>query len=76
MNEKDYAQAVEGLKMRCVMTQRMRKHVIIMPKKMLKDNPPKDDKKDDKKDRIKIKKDDKKKKETAIKIKGRQGRSG
>ena len=61
MNEKDYTQAVEAYKnaLRNDPTDEQTRYNYALAKKMLKDNPPKDDKKkDDKKD--KDKKDDKK----------------
>ncbi|RTZ02161.1 tetratricopeptide repeat protein [Flavobacterium sp. RSP49] len=61
MNEKDYTQAVEAYKnaLRNDPTDEETRYNFALAKKMLKDNPPKDDKKkDDKKD--KDKKDDKK----------------
>ena len=61
MNEKDYMQAVEAYKnaLRNDPTDEQTRYNYALAKKMLKDNPPKDDKKkDDKKD--KDKKDDKK----------------
>ncbi|WP_428979010.1 tetratricopeptide repeat protein [Flavobacterium galactosidilyticum] len=61
MNEKDYTQAVEAYKnaLRNGPTDEQTRYNYALAKKMLKDNPPKDDKKkDDKKD--KDKKDDKK----------------
>ena len=61
MNEKDYTQAVEAYKnaLRNDPTDEESRYNYALAKKMLKDNPPKDDKKkDDKKD--KDKKDDKK----------------
>ena len=63
MNEKDYAQAVEAYKnaLRNDPTDEETRYNYALAKKMLKDNPPKDDKKkDDKKDKDKDKKEDKK----------------
>ena len=63
MNEKDYTQAVEAYKnaLRNDPTDEQTRYNYALAKKMLKDNPPKDDKKkDDKKDKDKDKKDDKK----------------
>ncbi|CAH0337291.1 hypothetical protein FVB9288_03045 [Flavobacterium sp. CECT 9288] len=63
MNEKDYTQAVEAYKnaLRNDPTDEETRYNYALAKKMLKDNPPKDDKKkDDKKDKDKDKKDDKK----------------
>ncbi len=63
MNEKDYAQAVEAYKnaLRNDPKDEETRYNYALAKKMLKDNPPKDDKKkDDKKDKDKDKKDDKK----------------
>jgi hypothetical protein len=68
MNEKDYSRAVEAYKnaLRNDPTDEETRYNFALAKKMLKDNPPKDDKKkDDKKDKDKKedKKDDKKDKE-------------
>ncbi|WP_188049403.1 tetratricopeptide repeat protein [Flavobacterium sp. GP15] len=63
MNEKDYTQAVEAYKnaLRNDPTDEQTRYNYALAKKMLKDNPPKDDKKkDDKKDKDKDKKQDKK----------------
>ena len=62
MNEKDYTQAVEAYKnaLRNDPKDEETRYNYALAKKMLKDNPPKDDKKkDDKKDKDKDKKDDK-----------------
>ena len=63
MNEKNYSQAVEAYKdaLRNDPTDEETRYNYALAKKMLKDNPPKEDnKKDDKKDKDKDKKDDKK----------------
>ena len=62
MKEKDYTQAVEAYKnaLRNDPTDEETRYNYALAKKMLKENPPKDDKKDDKKDKNKDKKDDKK----------------
>lgn len=63
MNEKDYSQAVEAYKnaLRNDPTDEETRYNYALAKKMLKDNPPKDDKKkDDKKDKKDDKKDDQK----------------
>lgn len=62
MKEKNYAQAVEAYKnaLRNNPNDEETRYNYALAKKMLKENPPKDDKKEDKKDKKKDKKDDKK----------------
>jgi hypothetical protein len=75
MKEKDYTQAVEAIKMPCAINLLMRKQGIIThwQKKMLKENPPKDDKRI----RIRIKRTKTKKIRTRkIKIKIRRTTRG
>ncbi|HWR93712.1 MAG TPA: tetratricopeptide repeat protein [Flavobacterium sp.] len=62
MNEKNYSQAVEAYKnaLRNNPNDEETRYNYALAKKMLKENPPKDDKKDNKKDKKEDKKDDKK----------------
>ena len=65
MKEKDYTQAVEAYKnaLRNNPSDEETRYNYALAKKMLKENPPKDDKKDDKKDKKDDKKDDQKDKD-------------